>query len=235
MKHSETSRPKATAIFILTILVGYGLFIAPNLFFGITKVNGGYTGTNLLLTAIFQCVTVILLLYYSLKKLGKDFLDIGLVFAHWKRDALLGLLAGLTWTLLQFILVIPATGGASRPDMVGLLSLFDGSLWGTLCFLALGVIGGGITEEVFNRGYFITILTDLFDNRKVGLAVAVALSMLLFIVGHLPSGAVAWFDLLIPTTAYTVLFLYTRRLTASMVAHGVYNATAILASFHLYY
>lgn len=35
--------------------------------------------------------------------------------------------------------------------------------------------------------------------------------------------------ILVPSTAYVVLFLYTRRLTASMVAHAVWNATAVAA------
>ena len=34
---------------------------------------------------------------------------------------------------------------------------------------------------------------------------------------------------------YTLLFLYTKRLTASVVAHSVYNASAIVSIYLMYY
>jgi membrane protease YdiL (CAAX protease family) len=110
----------------------------------------------------------------------------------------------------------------------------DGTLSGLLFYIGLGVIGGGITEEIFNRGYFITVLKELFSNPRPGLWVASILSILLFAVGHLPTNAVEWFDILVPTIAYTVLFVFTKRLTASIVAHGIYNMSAILLTYYLY-
>ena len=104
-----------------------------------------------------------------------------------------------------------------------------------LSYIALGVIGGGITEELFNRGYFITVLKDLFKNPKKGLLIASLVSILFFAVGHMPTNAIDWIDILIPTIAYTLLFLFTRRLTASIWAHAVYNFTAILLTYYIYY
>ena len=68
------------------VLLGFILFALPNLFFGITKVNGGLTGINLLIIALFQFISVTLLVYYSLRFLNKDFPDIGWKFEHWKKD-----------------------------------------------------------------------------------------------------------------------------------------------------
>lgn len=234
MSDKTVSRKKTLVIFIGTVIAGFILFALPNLFFGITKINGGLRGVNLLIIALFQLVTVCSLLYYSLRLLGRDFRYIGWSWGYWKKDGLWGLLVGLGWTALQFGLIIPNTGGAERADIAQMVSMMDGSLPGMLSFIALGVIGGGITEEIYNRGYFIHILKDTFSNQKTGLWISAALSVVFFAAGHLPSDALGWFDILVPTIAYTALFLYTKRLAAPIVAHGVYNTAAILLTYYMY-
>jgi membrane protease YdiL (CAAX protease family) len=235
MTTTRPSKAKTIFVFTATIILGYALFIIPDVFFGVTKINGGKTGINLCFIALFQFFSIAVLLYGSLKILKKDFVFIGLRFEHFKTDILWGILFGAIWTLLQFLVLIPNTGGATRPDIQGMLELYDGTLVGTLSFIALGVIGGGITEELFNRGYFINILKEVFKNPKVGLWFSALLSILLFSLGHLPATSLDWFDILIPTLMYTILFITTKRLTASIVAHGVYNMSAILWVYALYY
>jgi membrane protease YdiL (CAAX protease family) len=230
-----TSKKKTIVVFMLTILLGYVLFIIPDIFFGVTKINGGKIGINLLWIALFQFLSILALLYASLKILKKDFSYIGLKFVNVKKDFLLGLIFGTLWTILQFVLIIPNTGGINRPDINGMLEMYDGSLIGTLSFIALGVIGGGITEELFNRGYFISVLKDVFKKPKLGLWFSAILSIVLFSLGHMPVSALDWFDILIPTIMYTSLFITTKRLTASIVAHGIYNMTAIILTYYLYF
>lgn len=167
--------------------------------------------------------------------MSKDFSFIGLSSNHWKVDCFLGLLTGFSWTAMQFLWIIPQTRGAERGDISGMIEVMDGTAIGLFSYLALGIIGGGITEEIFNRGYFINVLKSTFKNQKLGLWIASSLSILFFAAGHLPSNAVEWFDILVPTLAYTILFIYTRRLTASMLAHAVYNASGILSVYNLYY
>lgn len=229
------SKSKTILVFILTILLGYILFIIPDVFFGVTKINGGKIGINLFYIALFQFLTVTLLLHISLKILKKDWAYIGLKFLNLRQDVVLGILFGALWAILQFALIIPNTGGADRADIIGMLNMYDGSLVGTLSFIALGVIGGGITEELFNRGYFINVLRDVFKNPKTGLWFSAILSIVLFSLGHMPSSALDWFDILVPTVMYTLLFITTKRLTASIVAHGVYNMTAIILTYQLYF
>lgn len=229
------SKPKTIIVFILTIFLGYALFIIPDVFFGITKINGGKIGINLLFIALFQFFSITGLLYSSLKIIKKDFSYIGFQFDNIKKDVLLGLVFGGLWTILQFFLIIPNTGGINRPDINGMVAMYDGSLIGTLSFIALGVIGGGITEELFNRGYFINVFKDVFKKPKIGLWVSAILSIAIFSLGHMPSTALDWFDILIPTIMYTLLFVTTKRLTASIVAHGMYNMTAIILTYYIYY
>jgi membrane protease YdiL (CAAX protease family) len=228
-------KAKTIIVFIFTIIIGYALFIIPDIFFGVTKINGGKIGINLLFIALFQFFTIIALLYASLKILKRDFSYIGLRFVNVKKDILLGLGFGSLWAILQFLLIIPNTGGINRPDIEGMVGMYDGSLIGTLSFIALGVIGGGITEELFNRGYFINILKDVFKNTKTGLWFSAILSIVIFSLGHMPRTSLDWFDILIPTIVYTSLFITTKRLTASIVTHGIYNMTAIILTYYVYY
>jgi hypothetical protein len=58
--------------------------------------------------------------------------------------------------------------------------------------------------------------------------------MLFFAAGHLPSTAIEWIDIAVSTIAFTGLFLFTKRLTASIVAHSTWNTTAILLIHYLY-
>jgi len=235
MDKKPIKRRKVIVVFGITILIGYILFIIPDLFFGVTKINGGKVGVNLFYISIFQLITVCGLLYFSLRILKMNFQSIGLSIAGWKGDVILGLGAGLSWTLFQFLLIIPLTGGADREDIQGMLLMFDGSIRGLLSFIALGVIGGGITEEIFNRGYFITVLKGWFQNPKLGLLIASISSILIFSIGHMPVSILDWFDILVPTIIYTLLFLATGRLTASIVAHSIYNCLAVLIVYLFYY
>ncbi|WP_340104191.1 CPBP family intramembrane glutamic endopeptidase [Rhodohalobacter sp. 8-1] len=229
------SKKKTLVIFVCTIIIGFILFALPNIFFGITNINGGLSGVNLFLIALFQLITVCTLIYLSLKLLKKDFRYISWSWKNWRRDSLLGLFTGLTWAVLQFGLIIPNTGGAERSDIIQMVSMFDGTVLGVFSFIALGVIGGGITEEIYNRGYFINVLKDIFNDPKTGMWTAGILSIVFFSMGHLPGDALDWFDILVPTIAYTALFLYTKRLTASIIAHGIYNLTAIMMTYYIYY
>lgn len=226
------SRKRKIAYFILTFIGGYLLFIIPNLFFGITKWNGGLNGINLFYVAIFQLITVTLLVKFSLKKVGHKLDFIGIKF-HLK-DVWIGALTGLAWTTLQFALIIPNTGGVERVDIAQMIEMQKGGIIALLSYISLGVIGGGITEEIFNRGYFINALKEVFNDPKIGLFLSSFLSIIFFIAGHLPSSAIDLFDITIPTLLYTLLFIKTGRLTASIVAHGLYNMLAIISVYLLY-
>lgn len=231
---NTVSRRKTLITFILTIITGYILFILPDVFFGVTKINGGKQGINLMYIAIFQFLAVTGLLWLSLKKLKRNFKYIGLKFKGFTGDLIIGLLAGLIWTALQFIFLIPNTGGAVREDIAGMLDMMSNNITGMLSYIVLGVLGGGITEELFNRGYFIVILRDVFKNEKTGTLIAALLSILLFALGHLPTNLISWVDILVPTLIYTSLFLYTKRLIAPITAHAVYNLLAIVLVYFMY-
>jgi len=225
---------KTIIVFLITIIVGFILFVIPNLFFGITEFNGGLKGINLFYMALFQLLTVVPLIYYSLKVLNKKPKYIGWTNKKWKSDALLGIIVGLLWAGLQTLWIIPYTGGAERPDISQMVEMINGSKEGLLSYLFLGIVGGGIVEEIYHRGFFISILKSTFKNPKIGLWVSAILAVIFFALVHLPDSTLDWFDILVPSIAYTLLFVFTKRLTASIIAHGIYNMTVIIWGFQTY-
>ena len=76
MEKKPVSRKKVIMVFLITILMGYMLFIIPDVFFGVTKINGGKIGINLFYISIFQLITVCGLLYFSLKSVKMNFQSI---------------------------------------------------------------------------------------------------------------------------------------------------------------
>jgi membrane protease YdiL (CAAX protease family) len=228
VKNQSVSKSRTILVFVSTIILGFILFVLPNLFFGVFKSYGGIRGTNLIIIAVFQLLTVCILIFFSLKALNKDFSNIGLTFEHWKRDVLIGLGITVIRLIVDFGFVIPITGGSNRPDILEVINALDGTALGLISLVFLGVVGGGIAEEIYNRGYFIIILKDMFRNKKVGVGIASVVSILFFSAGHMPTSDLLWYDIIVASIIYTALFVFTGRLTASIVAHGSWNMLTIL-------
>lgn len=225
-------RPAAARRYLITLILGYGCFILPNLFFGIFA--GGLVGWNLLWCGVIQLVSVILLVRFAVSRHGLRLADIGWQGFAWRSDLLLGATVGLAWLLIQFCWLVPATGGAERADVEQIQRVLSGGVASWLGYLGLGVLGGGLAEELFNRGYVISVLRRFFYKPILGVLIASVFSVALFAVGHLPVSWLDWLDILVPSIAYTLLFVVTGRLTASMAAHGLYNALTVVLIGLLY-
>ena len=228
------SRTRLVTTYVATLCLGYALFIAPNLFFGIFKVGGGLTGLNLAWVGLFQFASVTFLVWAALRSLGGSFRSIGWNFGSWPRDVAIGGTIGLTWALIEMLVVIPAHGGAAEPNVARIIENIDGQIAGLVGYLVLGILGGGVTEEIFNRGFTINVLRSAFANPQVGLWFASILSIILFMVGHMPVTAFDWVTILVPTLIYTGLFLGTGRLTAAIAAHAVHNGVVLVLIYTNY-
>lgn len=230
----SVSKSRKIILFIATIIGGFILFVLPNLFFGITKLNGGFNGDQSLF-------------YWSVPVFDRD--STHWVFPQKKRmemeihrtykasDQPYDVWPSwrIRLALIHFLWLKPATGGAERSDIIQMTGMKDDSLITLLSYLFLGIVGGGITEELYNRGYFIRGIEYLFTNKKSGLLIASLSSVLFLVLGHLPHDLISWIDILIPTIVYTILFAGTGSLTPSIVAHSVYNGAAILLVYSQYY
>lgn len=229
----RVSRARRVWIYLLVLVVGFMMFAAPAIFLQMGGA-GGYEGANLAVLGVVQLALVGAVVLAGLRMLRMRPADIGLVTTGWRRDAMLGLAVAAVWIALQFGWLFPATGGDGREDIASILAMIDGSWANVLWYLPLGILGGGVAEEVYGRGFVITVLRDILGNTTAGTVVAAVFSAVFFAVGHLPGGWLDWMDILIPGAAYVGLFLYTRRLIAPMVAHAAWN-TAAVVGIHLIY
>lgn len=220
-------------VFTGVLIVGFAAFAAPAILLQV-GFAGGYRGSNLAVLGVVQLVLVGAVIAAGLRMLGLRFSDIGFASRRWRRDALLGAVVAAAWAALQFGWLFPATGGASREDIAGILTMVDGRWINVLWYLPLGILGGGVAEEMYFRGFLITVLRDILATVPGAAAIAGTCSILFFALGHLPADWVDWMDIVVPGAAYVALFLGTGRLTAPMVAHGLWNATAVVG-IHLLY
>ncbi|XEC95078.1 lysostaphin resistance A-like protein [Paenibacillus tarimensis] len=225
---------KIWAMWLFVIVVGFILFVIPQIPFQMGAF-GGYKGKGLAIIGIVQFILVVPFLYWGLRRIKLNLRDLGLITSNrWKQDVLLGIGASTAWAIVQFMWLIPATGGADRPDIAGIMTMLDQHWVNVLWYLPLGVIGGGFAEELYNRGFVIGVLRKKFPNSKPVLTIGILFAIVFFAAGHLPANGVEWMDLLIPSTTYTLLYLWTQRLTASMVAHGLWNTIAVTFIYILY-
>lgn len=221
------SRARTIAVFVVVLFAGFAMFAVPAIFFQMGHA-GGYAGANLAILGIIQLVLVTAVTGLGLRTLHFGFTDIGLTSRRWRRDAGLGVAVALAWAALQFGWLFPATGGAGREDIASILSMLDGRWDNIVWYLPLGILGGGVAEELYNRGFIITILEDILGNTRTATHAAGLFAVLFFAAGHLPDSMIAWIDILVPSFAYTVLFIHTRRLTAPMIAHATWNTLAMV-------
>ncbi len=227
------SRGRWVAAFLLVTILGFAMFAAPAIFFQMGY-GGGYGGANLAVLGVVQLILVGAVVLGGVRMLGMRPRDIGVTSAGWRGDAALGLAVAAAWAIVQFGLLFPATGGAARPDIAAILAMVDGSWADVAWYLPLGVLGGGVAEELYNRGFIITVLAGIIGGSRGALLVAGLFSTVFFALGHLPVGWVAWADILVPSAAYVGLFLGTGRLVAPMVAHAAWNTVAVIGIVLLY-
>ncbi|GAA4363928.1 type II CAAX endopeptidase family protein [Kangiella marina] len=177
-------------------------------------------------------ILTLLAVFLSLKLVNYNFSDIGLSFRAFGKEALIGLLVASAWTLLQFFVIIPATGGAERMDIVANLEQLGTDYAGLFAFLLMAILGGGIAEEVFFRGFFLTSLRNSFGNSQVATALAVIITTIVFALLH---GYQGWIGILDTAVfgglSMSLLYLWRKNLTACIVAHGLYDVFAVLILF----
>lgn len=180
--------------------------------------------------AVLGLVAVALALRLAHRRLR----DVGLVATGWRREALVGLSIAVVFALVQFLVVIPLTGGADRSDVAANAAQIGDSLWGVFGFVVLAWTGA-FSEELFFRGHFFTSLRHLLGSSRTALAAAVIATVVLFAAGHGYQGWAGVIDTgLFGGLTLTLLFVWRRRLTACIVAHATWNTLATVAIYAWY-
>lgn len=216
------------------------------LWFLATATAGGaalaITGAN---AAEFQGITVVTFailaaplttagIWLALRLVGLGLPDIGLSVQTWPQDVLLGTAVAVLYAAVQFAIIIPHTGGASRSDVIASRAIIGDSLGGLLAAICLGVVVGGYSEELFFRGHLITTIRRLLGNTRWGVAIAVFVSVGLFARGHAYQGWIGMVDTAVGALIWTSLYLWRGRLTAAMVGHGLWDVLALIGLYLWY-
>ncbi|MBD8524620.1 CPBP family intramembrane glutamic endopeptidase [Pseudomarimonas arenosa] len=187
-------------------------------------------GLTFAIVAAIQLVLGPLAVWLALRIPGWTLADIGLRRAHWRADAAIGFAVAAVFAVLQFGLIIPATGGAERSDVVANVAQLGHSVPGLLAFIALAW-AGSLSEELFFRGFLLNVLRRLFGSGRLAIILASAFVIVFFAALH---GYQGWAGM-IDTSLYggltmTLLYLWRGgRLTACIVAHAGWNTIACIA------
>lgn len=203
--------------------------IIPQVFLGLELQGATYA-----LVGVIRAILGLAAVMIALRLIQLRIRDVGLVSAHWRSDALIGAAIALVFTLVQFVIIIPNTGGAARSDIVANAAQIGDSAWGVFGLIVLAWTGA-FSEELFFRGHFFTTLRNLLGRSGIALAVAVMATVALFAAGHGYQGWVGVVD----TGFYggltlTLLYVWRGRLTACIVAHALWNTLATIAIYLWY-
>jgi membrane protease YdiL (CAAX protease family) len=160
--------------------------------------------------------------------------DVGLTSAHWRSDVIIGAIIAVVFALVQFLIIIPNTGGATRSDVAANAAQIGDSIWGVFGVIVLAWTGA-FSEELFFRGHFFTTLRNLLGGSGTAVVVAAAATVLLFATGH---GYQGWAGIVdtgfFGGLTLTLVYIWRGRLTACIVAHALWNTLATVAIYVLY-
>lgn len=222
---------------LITLLLGAVLWFAavvvshilPQVVFGLRLQGWPYA-----MVGLIQLFLVPLAIAVALRPAKLRLRDLGLTSVEWRRDAAIGGTVAVVFALLQFLVIIPSTGGAERSDIVMNVSQIGESAWGVFGFVVLAWTGG-FSEELFFRGHLLTCLRGLLGDTRNAL---IAITLCITVVFALLHGYQGWAGVL-DTGLYggitlTLLVLWRRRLTAPILAHALWNTIATIVLYLWY-
>jgi membrane protease YdiL (CAAX protease family) len=153
------------------------------------------------------------------------------VAAH-RHLALKMLAFAAVWSVFQLAVVMPIANHLSGTEQD--LDAFDdlqGNVAMLVALLALSWTLAAVGEETAYRGYLQTRMAQLFGRGRMGLAVAIVASSVLFGVAHSEQGVVGVIAVTLDAIAFSVLRYRYRTLWASVLAHGFNNTIGFVAFF----
>lgn len=185
----------------------------------------------LILLSIVQAAVIVFGIKYVWRIVNGGWASIGFISENWKQDSIYGAFVGLVLALLQFFVILPLTGGAQRSDVIASAEIMGTTPYGLIAAIILGWLAGAFSEEIFYRGHLIRSLQKLLGGGRWALVVSSIVSITFFASGHLYQGWIGALNAGLIAVVYTSLFLWRKRLTAGIVAHGVYNTLAFLGIY----
>jgi membrane protease YdiL (CAAX protease family) len=229
------SKRRWLTFFIVGILIWQiAAIIASLIALALVKNPENLKGSPLAIYALIRAGFVIIGFTVALRILPVKFDVLGVTTDQWRGDVPIGLLVGLVWGLVQLFILIPATGGASRSDVIESRALMGSSLLDLMGLIVLGWVQGGLAEELFFRGHLIRSIQRLINNVQLATVIGVAVSVLYFGLSHRSQGWIGVMDTAVSGLIFALLFIWRGRLTAPIVAHGLYDMILLIGLYYLY-
>jgi membrane protease YdiL (CAAX protease family) len=192
------------------------------------------TGMSLAVFGVLRLGVALVGLMAALAIVRRTIGDLGSWQVGWRNHLLIGGLIGVLLPLLQFALVIPATGGALREDVIASRSLIGDGWMGLVGVLILSWTLAAVGEELFFRGHIIYTMRGWLGSHPAALGVAIAVSVLLFAATHAYQGWVGMVDVGLTGLLYAVLYYRSGSLLPSMIAHGINNSLLFIGLYMWY-
>lgn len=215
------------------VLFAAAVFIAhafPSIFLG-----RELEGTTFAIVALLFAPLAFGAVAAGLRVAGCRLADAGFSLRYLRADVGIGAAVAVAWALLQFLLLIPLTGGAERADVVINAEQIGPHRSGLAAFVLLAWCGG-FAEEVFFRSLLMTSLRGVLGGSGTATALVVLTPTTLFAAMHGYQGG--WVGILdtgiFGGLTLSLLFLWRGRLTACVVAHGLWNTIASIVIFVRY-
>jgi membrane protease YdiL (CAAX protease family) len=171
---------------------------------------------------------------WTLRIADRGLRDLGLTARNGRKDALIGAAVAVLWVAVEFLVLVPLTGGSGRSDVIASRAATGDAPWGLVGGMISGWVVGGFGEELFFRGFIIYALRNLLGNKPWSAGVAALVSVIYFAIGHAYQGWIGMIDVGVSGLIFSLLYLGRGRLTASMVAHGVFDMLGIVGIYFLY-
>lgn len=191
-------------------------------------------GPTYALVGILRAVLGLAAVAVALRVVQLKLRDVGLVSTRWGSDVMIGAVIAIVFAIVQFLFIIPNTGGASRSDVIANAAQIGDSIWGVVGFVVLAWTGA-FSEELFFRGHFFTTLRRVLGTSRIALTGTVVATMLLFAALHGYQGWVGVVDTgLYGGLTMTLLYVWRGRLTSCIVAHALWNTLATIAIYLWY-
>ncbi len=176
--------------------------------------------------------------WLSLRLRGMRWRNVGFgVYGSWGKTLIVGILAGAGIEVLELFCTQPllARLTGQMPD----LSAFDrtaGNLKWLAISLALTWTLFAFGEELIFRGYLMNRVADLIGRTRVGWAIALVVTSVMFGLSHFGQGITGVSENFIDGMILGALYLkFRRNLAVPIIAHGVTDTVDfLLIFFHRY-
>lgn len=196
---------------------------------GLTGVvlQDGISGSELLIVKLVELPMLLVFLGLVLRWQGRSYRQLGWRFPA--RETWPDARRGLLWIFPLLLLAFAVSAGLQELGFETTEPFALGGMLDILALLAVGVIAGGIIEEIVFRGFVFQQIEALLPRRGLTSAVqATALTSLVFAFLHAYEGPAAVGAILVVSMSLQVLYLRSgRRLLAPMVCHAGFNSVQI--------